>query len=136
MKKVLLALSVTGLVFMASCNNKDNAENTAEPTTEEATDASEAAMPVTESSEVSASDMPPFSNPEVQQFANDYAAYINEVLKATANKDEEKAAELQTHSVEWSQKAVGYIQKMTQEERQNWENWNKKMAEKVQSQGQ
>jgi len=129
-------LSITGLVFMASCNNKDKTETMNESATEETTGTAETTTPMAENAEMAVTDIPQFSSAEVQKFVEDYAAYMNEVLKAQASKDTEKVAELQAHSVEWGQKAVGYMQKMTREERQDWDIWNKKMAERVQSQGQ
>lgn len=137
MKKVFLAFTVIGLVTLTSCKTEDKkveevTENAAEETTQTAVEAVE----TMENTETAILEVPQFSNPEVQKFANEYAAYTKEVIDAMTNKDAAKAMELQKQSVEWAQKAQGYTQKMTAEDKTAWENWTKKIAEAVQNLGQ
>jgi len=120
MKKILAVLALAGV--MASCNNKKKDEpkpegdttTTMTPTT---TDAPPADAPA------ATAGVPTFSDPDVQKFANDYAAFIAE-YKAGMN-DPAKLAELSKNMQEWSSKSseIGMKLASKPEEAQAWANW-------------
>lgn len=78
-----------------------------------------------------ATDVPKFSDPEVQKFANDYAAFINE-YKAGMN-DPAKLADLTQKLQDWSKKSTDIGVKLASkpEEAAAWSNWLLKIAEEI-----
>ena len=129
MKKLFLAISVIGLISMTSCKKEEakveNAtENAVENTTEAATNAADAV----ENTTAAVSDVPTFSNPDIQKFAEEYAAFYKEVSEAAKSGDAAKVQDLQAKGLEWAKKAADYTQKMTPEDAQKWVDWSQKIA--------
>jgi len=122
MKKVLAVLALAGV--MASCNNKKKDEPKPEgDTTTTTTTTTEDPTTTTTTTTTTDSGVPKFSDPEVQQFANDYAAFITE-YKAGMN-DPAKLADLSTKMQDWSKRSTDIGMKLASkpEEAKAWADW-------------
>lgn len=122
MKKVLAVLALAGV--MASCNNKKKDEQKPEggdTTTITTTDAPPANT--TDAPPANTSGVPTFSDPEVQKFANDYAAFMTE-YKAGMN-DPAKLADLTAKMQDWSKRSTDIGMKLATkpEEAKAWADW-------------
>lgn len=119
MKKVLFGLSVIGMTAMVSCK-KEEAKTEDAPATE--VTATEETPATTETTEVTTAtvEVPKFSTPEMQKFADDYAAYYAEALAASKSGDAAKITALQTKGQEWATKTTAAMSKMTPEDAQKW----------------
>jgi|SRR5690606_38221610 len=132
MKKVFLALTVIGLVSLTSCKNDkaETAQDNSEEIQETVQDAQEEAADVAQDNADVAAEIPTFSNPELQTFAQDYAKYFEEVKAAASTGDQTKIMELQKKAVEWSQKQQQILSKggVTPEDAQKLNDWVQKLA--------
>jgi enamine deaminase RidA (YjgF/YER057c/UK114 family) len=132
MKKLFLAATAVSLLAVTSCKKDEKkVENATENATETATNTAEKAGDnvenVAKSADV-ASDVPKFSSPEIQKFAEDYAAYYKDVTAAAQSGDATKIQDLQTKAMEWTKKATEMTQKMTPEDAKKWTEWSQKIA--------
>ncbi|WP_300675384.1 hypothetical protein [Soonwooa sp.] len=137
MKKLFLAAAAMGLLSMTACKKDNKVENSTENATEKVTDKAETAGDVMDNVNKSAdvaSDVPKFSSPEVQKFADDYAAFYKEVAEAAKSGDATKIQEMQKKTMDWAQKAQGFTQKMTPEDIQKWTDWSQKIAKSAMGQ--
>ncbi|HMU45799.1 MAG TPA: hypothetical protein PKC72_05475 [Chitinophagaceae bacterium] len=127
MKKLLLAIAVAG--FFAACNNKKEDEKKVDDTsTTTATDQTDKATePATNepSGNTSITGVPTFSDPEVQQFANDYAAFISEYKKVLANPASTQSAEFAMKWSQWASRSMSVGMKIASNpaESQKWSQW-------------
>lgn len=121
MKKLFAVLALAGI--MASCNNKKKDEPKPESDTTTTTTTTNTDAPPADAPAANTAGVPAFSDPDVQKFANDYAAFIAE-YKAGFN-DPAKLAELSKNLQEWSAKATEIGMKLAAkpEEAQAWANW-------------
>lgn len=128
MKKLLFAIAVTG--FLVACNNNkegekkvddsstttstDQTDNPSEPTTNEPTGDSPVAG------------LPAFSDPEVQKFANEYAAFISEYKKVLADPTSPKTAEFAMQWAQWASKSMSVSMKLASnpEEAKKFSEWS------------
>lgn len=126
MKKFLAILAIAGV--MVSCNNKKKDEKketttdsvtTTTPTTTDNT----TTTPTTTDNTSTPAGVPSFSDPEVQKFANEYAAFVTEYKAGM--KDPAKLAELGKKMQDWSTRAQAIGMKLAQkpEEAQKWTTW-------------
>lgn len=130
MKKLFLAITVMGLVTVTSCKKEEaKVEDATEQATEDATTTAEETAEEVDNTTAAVSDIPQFSSPEIQKFAEEYAAYFNEVTEASKSGDAAKIQELSAKSVEWTKKASEWTQKMTAEDAQKWVEWSQKIAQ-------
>ena len=135
MKKLFLAITVIGLVTVSSCKKEETkVEDATENATEEGAAAAEETAETVASSTATASDIPQFSSPEIQKFAEEYAAYYNDMMAASKSGDAAKIQELSAKSTEWAKKASDFTQKMTAEDAQKWVEWAQKIASAAQGQ--
>lgn len=119
MKKVFAVLALAGV--MASCNNKKKDEPKPEgDTTTTTTTTTEAPTTTTTTTTTG---VPTFSDPEVQKFANDYAAFIAEYKAGMS--DPAKLADLSAKMQDWSKRSTDIGMKLAAkpEEAQAWANW-------------
>lgn len=125
MKKVVLALGVIAMVSMTSCNKDKKAEEGATEATEQAEGTAEEATEETASS----IEVPEFSTPEMNEYAKEYAAYLEEVEEVTKSGDAEKIKELTVKAQDWATKSAEKLQGMTPEDTQKWSEWASKIAQ-------
>lgn len=125
MKKVVLALGVIAMVSMTSCNKDKKVEEGATEATEQAEGTSEEGTEETASS----IEVPEFSTPEMNEYAKEYAAYLEEVAEVTKSGDAEKIKELTAKAQDWATKSAEKLQGMTPEDRQKWSEWASKIAQ-------
>ena len=131
MKKLCLGVAALGLLSMTACKKDNKVENATEKATESVTDKAETAGEVMDNvgkSAAVASDVPKFSSPEVQKFAEEYASFYKEVTTAAQSGDAAKIQDMQKKTMEWAQKAQTFTQKMTPEDIQKWTDWSQKIA--------
>jgi len=117
MKKLLSLVALVGI--MASCNNKKEEKKTDEKKTDTTVTTTDDKM----NSTTAAAGVPTFSDPEVQQFANDYAAFIA-AYKAGIN-DPAKAAELSKSWQDWGTRtsSIGMKFANNPEDAKKWADW-------------
>lgn len=135
MKKLFFALTLIGLVTATSCKKEEaKVENATENAVENTTEAANDAAQVLNETAAAVAEIPSFSNPEVKKFAEEYAAFYEEVKQATTSGDVAKVQELQTKALDWAKKASEFTQKMTPEDAQKWVDWSQKIAAAAQGQ--
>lgn len=129
MKKIFLTFTALGLIAFTSCKNQE--EEGVSDVTEQIGNIESDAEKLedyeqihTDASKV-ASDIPQFSNPEIQKFAEEYSAYFNELMQA--GEDTEKLHELLGEGVEWSKRVSKITQKMNEEDLDKWSEWSAKL---------
>jgi 2-phospho-L-lactate guanylyltransferase (CobY/MobA/RfbA family) len=130
MKKFFLAIAAIGIVSLTSCKSEEKkVEDATQDVTEQAVETGmENAENATEVA-VASTDVPTFSNPEVQKFATEYQAYFNKLMDAAKAGDATKLQELTAQSVDWSKRASEWTQKMTAEDANKWVEWASKLQE-------
>lgn len=128
MKKTFLIFTALGLIAFTSCKNQEeDVSDVTEGIDSIANDAEELEdyeQVQIDASKV-ASDIPQFSDPEVQKFAEEYSAYFNELMQA--GDDTEKLHELLGEGVEWSKRVSQLTQKMSEEDLDKWSRWSSQL---------
>jgi hypothetical protein len=125
MKKFFAVLAIAGV--MISCKDKKTDENKTEDTTTttptDNTSPAENTSPTDNTTPSTSVAIPTFSDPEVQKFANDYAAFIYEYK--TGMKDPARMADLSKKMQDWSTRSVSIGTKLatTPGEAQKWAYW-------------
>lgn len=127
MKKIFLIVTTLGLIVFTACKNEENKVSDVSET-----DAIENEIEVLDDYEQIqidaskvASDIPQFSNVEIQEFAEKYSAYFNELMKA--GDDSEKLHELLAEGVEWSKRVSAITQQMNEEDLDKWSQWSSQL---------
>jgi len=134
MKKIILTVAVIGMITTTSCKNESSnsveteAQQTLEDADQEALNLEEGNADIT-SAERQAIEVPEFSNSDVQNFANEYSKYFEELLKATKSEDTEKIQELTKQGVDWSKKESAITQTMSAEDSQKWTEWTNSLRD-------
>lgn len=134
MKKIILTVAVIGMITTISCKNESSnsveteAQQTLEDADQEALNLEEGNADIT-SAERQAIEVPKFSNSDVQNFANEYSKYFEELLKATKSEDTEKIQELTKQGVDWSKKESAITQTMSAEDSQKWTEWTNSLRD-------
>jgi hypothetical protein len=117
MKKILAVLALAGV--MVSCNNKKKEEKKPDADTTAVT------PPVTDNPPADAppAGVPKFSDPEVQKFANDYAAFIAEYKAGMS--DPAKLQDLSAKMQDWSKRSTDIGMKLAAkpDEAKAWADW-------------
>ena len=129
MKKLFAVLALAGL--MVSCSSKKKTEKTAgKDTTVTTTNGGDKTTTTTTTTNTNG--VPTFSDPEVQKFANDYSAFIEEYLNGM--KDPQKLAALGKEFTDWSGRAQQISMKLAAnpEEAKKWADWALILSKKVQ----
>jgi hypothetical protein len=119
MKKVFAILALAGV--MVSCNNKKAEDKKpADDTTKVTTDNTTTDNTTTTNTNYSSDNVPTFKDAEVQQFANDYAAFVKEYKAGL--KDPAKLADLSAKMQDWGTRAQSIGQKLANdvEEARKW----------------
>ena len=135
MKKLVFTLGAVAMLSMVSCGKKETPAE--KPATEEAAKEGEATeQPAAEEKAAEGvagalSEVPKFSNEEVQKFAEEYAAYYKEVLEASKAKDAAKVAELGQKGQDLAKSAQEKMTKMSAEDAKVWGEWAQKIATEV-----
>ena len=135
MRKLVFALGAVAMLSMVSCGKKETPAE--KPATEEAVKEGEATeQPAAEEKAAEGvagalSEVPKFSNEEVQKFAEEYAAYYKEVLEASKAKDAAKVAELGQKGQDLAKSAQEKMTKMSAEDAKVWGEWAQKIATEV-----
>lgn len=128
MKKTFLIFTALGLIAFTSCKNQEeDVSDVTEGIDSIVNDAEELEnyeQVQIDASKV-ASDIPQFSDPEVQKFAEEYSAYFNELMQA--GDDTEKLHELLGEGVEWSKRVSQLTQKMSEEDLDKWSRWSSQL---------
>ena len=135
MRKLVFALGAVAMLSMVSCGKKETPAE--KPATEEAAKEGEATeQPAAEEKAAEGvagalSEVPKFSNEEVQKFAEEYAAYYKEVLDAYKAKDAAKSAELAKKAQDLAKSAQEKMTKMSAEDAKAWADWAHKLTTEV-----
>ena len=130
MKKFFLAIAAVGIVSLASCKSEEKkVEDATADVTEQAIETGAENADVATDVAVASTDIPSFSNTEIQNFAKEYQGYYNQLMEAAKAGDATKLQELTAQGVEWTKKASEWTQKMTPEDSQKWIDWSSKLQD-------
>lgn len=125
MKKIFAVLALVGVMTSCKSKKKDEAKPETTTTTDATTTPTDATTTptTTEPSNTAVAGVPSFKDADVQKFANDYTAFINEYKAGMA--DPAKAAQLATQLQEWSKKSTEIGMKLAKdpEEAKKWSDW-------------
>lgn len=128
MKKVLFGLSVIGMTAMVSCK-KEEVKTEEAPATEVTATEETPATETTAETTTATVEVPKFSTPEMQKFADEYAAYSAEAMAAAKSGDAAKITALQAKGTEWATKTTAAMSKMTPEDAQKWSTFATALAQ-------
>lgn len=131
MKKIILTLSAVALFTVTSCEKKEAVKTDAGTANTSSTDGKTAdanSTPETPKT-VNGVEVPKFSNPDAQKFANEYADYMSEMMAASKSGDTAKIQELTAKSQEWATKQSEYAAKMTPEDAKMWTDFAMKVSQ-------
>lgn len=126
MKKLVLALGVIAMVSMTSCKKDKKVEEGIE-TTEQTEGTSEEGTE--ETAKESSIEVPEFSTPEMNDFAKEYAVFLEENMEVVKSGDQAKIQELSTKAQEWASKSAEKLKGMTPEDAKKWADWATKVAQ-------
>lgn len=128
MKKFFIPLAIAAITLTA-CKKEAKTEET-KATTEQAAPEG-AAVETPASTESASSDLPKFSSPEVQKFAEEYSAFMNESAAAAKSGDAAKIQALSGKAQEWATKNQAAMAKMTPEDVKLWTDYSTKLSQKM-----
>jgi len=132
MKKLILSLCTVALISMTSCEKKEAAKTETSPKENTVSNGDKATGEKTSTDApktVNGVEVPKFSNPEAQKFADEYAAYMSEMMAASKSGDTAKIQELSAKSQEWAKKQSEYAAKMTPEDAKLWTDFAMKVSQ-------
>ena len=123
MKKFLCMVALSGFLFACNNDKKEEKQTEETTTTQPTTDVTPADVTPTDAPTTTSGDLPKFSDPEVQKFASDYAAFIKE-YKAAGN-NPAKLAELGKNMQDWTTRSQAIATKIAADpqEAQKWAQW-------------
>lgn len=127
MKKTILMLGAVALFCVTACKKEDALEPWNSKT--ESSVAPKEKVSNGSGVTVSGVQVPKFSNPEVQQFATEYATMVSEMSAASKAGDVAKSQELTAKSQEWTAKHATWSSKMTSEDSKLWTDFITKLSE-------
>ena len=122
MKKLFIVLALVGVI--TSCKSKKVDDKKTDETTK--TTATDATTTTTASS-----DVPNFSDPEVQTFVNDYTAFIKSYKEGMM--DPAKAQALSKSAAEWGTKMQSIAMKLSAnpDDMQKWTAWTEMISKEM-----
>lgn len=127
MKKIILTFGAVALFCATSCEKKESTK-TETPATENTASTDEktsAEAPKT----INGVEIPKFSNPDAQKFADEYATFMGEMTEASKSGDAAKIQQLAAKSQEWSTKQTEMASKMTAEDAKLWSDFAMKLSQ-------
>lgn len=121
MKKLFAVIALVGV--MTSCKDKKKDDKKVEETTTSTPTTTEPTTTPTSTTTTASSGVPTFSDPEVQQFANDYAAFMANYKAGM--KDPAKLQDLTKDMQKWTEKSqkIGMKLSQTPDEAKKWADW-------------
>lgn len=127
MKKVVAVLALAGLMMACNSKKKEDKGTGADATTTTTTDGNNTAP----APAPAPNGVPTFSDPAVQQFVNDYAAFMEEYKSGM--KDPAKLIELSKRAQEWSTKSteVGMKLATNPQEAKAFADWMVEIAKSI-----
>ena len=127
MKKILSVIALAGI--MASCNNTK--EDKTETTKDTASTTTTTDPAPTNTTTTAADGVPNFSDPEVQKFANDYAAFIKEYKAGMS--DPARMQELSKQMQDWSTKSQNIGAKLASnpDDLKKWTDWVQEISKSM-----
>lgn len=132
MKKIILSLGAVALISMTSCEKKEATKTDTTPT-ENTASTNDTATNNTASTDapktVMGVEVPKFSNPEAQKFADEYAAFMAEATEVSKSGDAAKMQEFSKKTQEWATKQAEMASKMTPEDAKLWSDFAMKLSQ-------
>ena len=104
MKKLFLILAMGDV--LVSCGNKKKDEKKAEGDTTSTTSTT------TTTTTTTTVGVPTFADAEVQQYVNDYTAFVNSYMDAAKNKDMAKLTDISMKATDWANRSASISQKL------------------------
>ena len=130
MRKLSLTLGLAGMVLLTACKKEEAKTTDTSAAPVESTASTPAAKESTAApTTVNGVEVPKFSIPEMQQFANDYAAYVSETMAASKSGDAAKIQELNAKAQEWATKQSSLAGKMTPDDAKLWSEFAMKLVQ-------
>lgn len=132
MKKLVLSALFASTMLVVSCDNKKGVEETTTTETETTVDPATETQTTTTTTETTL-EVPKFSSPEAQKFAEEYTAFAKEQMEAVKSGDAAKIQELQAKAAEWTKKQTELAAKLTPEDVKLWQEYAMKLAQQQQA---
>ena len=130
MKKLVLSALFASTMLVVSCDNKKGVEETTTTETETTVDPATETQTTTTTTETTL-EVPKFSSPEAQKFAEEYTAYVKQSMEAAKSGDAAKISELQAKSAEWTKKQTELAAKLTPEDVKLLQEYAMKLSEQM-----
>lgn len=135
MKKLVFALGAVAMLSMVSCGKKEAKTESVVEAVADST-AQEAPQPAAEGEKAvegvaALSEIPKFSNEEIQKIAGEFAAFQKEFIEAAKAKDDAKITELTQKAQELDKSTKEKLDKMSDEDKKLWTEWAQKIATEV-----
>lgn len=130
MKKLVLSALFASTMLVVSCDKKKGVEETTTTETETTVDAATETQTTTTTTETTL-EVPKFSSPEAQKFAEEYTAYVKEQMEAAKSGDAAKIQELQAKSAEWTKRQTELATKLTPADAKLWQEYAMKLSEQM-----
>lgn len=127
MKKIILTFGAVALLCATSCEKKESTKS--ETPTKENSTATEEKVSSEAPKTINGVEIPKFSNPDAQKFADEYATFMGEMTEASKSGDAAKIQELAAKSQEWSTKQAEMASKMTPEDAKLWSDFAMKLSQ-------
>jgi len=116
MKKIILMLGAVALLCITACQK----ETSGTAGSEKGNAAASEEKIVNSGVIIDGVAIPKFSNPEVQQFATEYATMVSQMAAAAKSDDVAKIEELKAKSQEWTAAHGEWSSKMTPQDSKLW----------------
>ncbi|MEG0917740.1 MAG: hypothetical protein RSF68_12080 [Myroides sp.] len=130
MKKLVLSALFASAMLVVSCDKKQGVEEKTTTETETTVDPATETQTTTTTTETTL-EVPKFSSPEVQKFAEEYTAYVKQSMEAAKSGDAAKISELQAKATEWTKKQTELAGKLTPEDAKLWQDYYMKLSEQM-----
>lgn len=126
MKHIVFIISMSSLCFGA-CKTVDKNESPIQANkTVEIVD--QELNTETDNAKMINADVPKFTTPASQQFAEAYTAYINEIVAAKQTNDLAKLQELRSKQIEWQGKVQNFAHALSAEDAALWQQYSQATA--------
>ncbi len=132
MKKAILICASIGLISLSSCKKEEIPNDSTVENTQSEMDHNSGELNEPNDPQITESEIPKFSDPDVQAYANELAKYYNEFRVAEEKGDQARLEELLKQQVSYHQKQQEVLQSQPTEEKEKFRAWAAEVAKAAQ----
>lgn len=133
MKKLVLSALFASALLVVSCQKKEPVVEESVTTEETVTTDPVTETTTTETTTETTLEVPKFASSDMQKYAEQYTAYVQDVAQAAKEGNTTKVAELQGKATEWATNAQKAAANLTAEDAKLWADYSAKLTEQLQS---